>query len=450
MSASHKRSGAVQKPRAPALNVQQVRSDALPSRVDVVIIGGGIIGVSSALFLAQKGVSVALLEKGAIAAEQSSRNWGWCRATMRDPAEIPLVMESLRLWRDRAKLGGADTGFRTTGILFLNGRVAGDEQTHRQWLDRVRAHGLDSRMLSGAEVNSLLPGLRQSAPGALYTPSDGGAEPERAAPEIAEAARRAGAVIVTSCAVRGLARQAGRVSGVVTERGEVACAAVLVAAGAWTRLFCGPLGIDLPQLKLRGSVFRTAPLTGGPDASALGDGFGYRKREDGGYTVSQSDGAVFDLVPDGFRLFRQFFPTYLREKGERPNLRLGQRFWQEWRTPRRWALEAISPFEQARVLDPEPSAAAIRQTIIKLTAAYPVFKGMRVVATWAGMIDVTPDALPVISAIDAIPGLFIATGFSGHGFGIGPGAGKLAAELVSGDQPSVDPRPFRYARFSAG
>ena len=430
------------------MNLQAVRSDAkLPLRADVAIIGGGIIGVSTALFLAQKGVSVVLLEKGIIAGEQSSRNWGWCRASMRDPAEVPLVMQSLRLWRDREQLGGADTGFRTTGILFLNGRVRGDEQTHQEWLDQVRAHGLDSRMLSRAEVEALLPGIRQTTPGALYTASDGGAEPERAAPEIAEAARRAGAAIVTSCAARGLARQAGRVSGVVTEHGEIGCGAVLVAAGAWSRLFCGSLGVDLPQLKVRGSVFRTAPLAGGPSASAVGSGFGYRKREDGGYTVSQSDATIFDLVPDSFRLFSKFFPTYLREKGERPRLRFGQRFWEEWSTPRRWALDAVSPFERVRILDPEPSPAVIKEAIVKLISAYPVFKGMSVVATWAGMIDVTPDALPVISALDAAPGLFIATGFSGHGFGIGPGAGKLAAELICGDRPSVDPHPFRYSRF---
>lgn len=84
----------------------------------------------------------------------------------------------------------------------------------------------------------------------------------------------------------------------------------------------------------------------------------------------------------------------------------------------------------------------------RLIATYPAFKEISVVASWAGMIDVTPDALPVISAIDTVPGLFVATGVSGHGFGIGPGAGNLAAELIAGDQPSVDPHPFRFSRFS--
>jgi glycine/D-amino acid oxidase-like deaminating enzyme len=147
-------------------------------------------------------------------------------------------------------------------------------------------------------------------------------------------------------------------------------------------------------------------------------------------------------------LFGRFLPTYLKEKGERPRLRLGRRFLEEWRTPRRWALDAVSPFERVRILEPEPSEAVIKDAMAKLAAAFPAFRDASIVASWAGMIDVTPDPIPVISPVDAAPGLFIATGFSGHGFGIGPGAGKLAAELISGLRPCVDPHPFRYARFA--
>ena len=85
-----------------------------------------------------------------------------------------------------------------------------------------------------------------------------------------------------------------------------------------------------------------------------------------------------------------------------------------------------------------------------MTEAFPVFHAMQVAESWGGMIDVTPDGLPVISAVDALPGFFIATGFTGHGFGIAPGAGRLMAELVMGETPVVDPTPFRYSRFSDG
>ena len=85
-----------------------------------------------------------------------------------------------------------------------------------------------------------------------------------------------------------------------------------------------------------------------------------------------------------------------------------------------------------------------------MTAAFPAFRDMKVAESWGGVIDVTPDAVPVISAVDTLPGFFIATGFTGHGFGIGPGAGRLMAELVTGETPVVDPTPFRYSRFTDG
>ena len=102
-----------------APRIDQIETDqVIPKRVDVVIIGGGIVGVCTAMFLAEKGVSVALCEKGHIAGEQSSRNWGWVRKTRRDPREIPLVIESLRLWERMNETVEAETGFRTTGIMF--------------------------------------------------------------------------------------------------------------------------------------------------------------------------------------------------------------------------------------------------------------------------------------------------------------------------------------------
>ncbi len=190
-------------------------------------------------------------------------------------------------------------------------------------------------MLSSAEVTRLLPNSTRTWPGALYTPSDGGAEPEKAASAIAEAARRHGAAILSSCAVRGVEQQAGRVSAVVTERGRIACQAVLVAAGVWSRLFCGNLDLRLPQLKVRASVMRTEPLSGGPDISVAGPRFGWRKRQDGGYIVSQAGATIIDIVPDSFRLLPDFLPALKR--GERDlRLRLGHRFVEEWKVPRLW------------------------------------------------------------------------------------------------------------------
>jgi glycine/D-amino acid oxidase-like deaminating enzyme len=422
--------------------------DTLPAHADVVVIGGGIIGTSAALFLAERGISVALVEKGHIAGEQSSRNWGWCRKMVRDPREIPLIIESLRLWQGMNERAQAETGFRTCGIMYLS--ETPDELARLEgWLGHARDYQLDTRAIGGDEVARLLPGSAKKWAGALYTASDGKAEPQLAAPAIAAAARRHGARVVQGCAVRGIERSAGRVAAVVTEKGRIACESVLLAGGAWSRLFCGNLGIDLPQLKVLGSVMRTAPLDGGPEISASGGLFGYRKRMDGGYTIATLGVRTIDLVPDSFRLLPQYLPS-VRLHWKKLRFRVGGRFIEEWQMSRRWGLDEASPFEAVRVLDPAADPYVLERARAAIAEAFPAFREIAVAESWGGMIDVMPDAIPVISAVDALPGFFIATGFSGHGFGIGPGAGRLAADLATGAPPIVDPAPFRLSRFTDG
>jgi len=168
--------------------------------------------------------------------------------------------------------------------------------------------------------------------------------------------------VLTNCAVRGVETNGGRVSGVVTEHGRIDCETVVLAGGAWSRLFCGNISVRLPALNVLASCFRTDPINGAPETAAGGGGFAFRKRLDGGYSIARRGATYNDITPDSFRLFFDF--------------------------------------------------------------------------------------LPVMSHVDSLPGFFLATGFSGHGFGIGPGAGKLAADLVAGDTPAVDPVPYRYGRFS--
>jgi glycine/D-amino acid oxidase-like deaminating enzyme len=431
--------------------VDPVASDAgLPARTGVVIIGGGIIGTSAALFLAEKGHAVVLCEKGQIGAEQSSRNWGWCRTMGRDADEIPLAIESLRLWRGMNQRIGRETGFRQPGIVYLC-ETEKELADREAWLEEARPYQLDARLVRGADLDKVVPGASGRFIAALHTPTDGRAEPAHAAPAIAEAARAAGATILTECAVRGVETKGGRVSGVVTEKGPIACDSVVLAGGAWSRLFCGNVVcgdgvIDLPQLGVRASAFRTAPLNG-PEVSASGSVFAFRKRLDGGYTIARRNANVADITPDSFRLLRQYLPT-LRENYGEIRMRFGRRFFEAWRTPRRWSLDEATPFEAVRVLDPAPREAPLAEARRVLSRAFPVFAGMQVAGSWGGMIDVTPDAVPVIDQVAALPGFFLATGFSGHGFGIGPGAGRLIAELVTGDTPVVDPAPFRFARFA--
>jgi glycine/D-amino acid oxidase-like deaminating enzyme len=429
--------------------VDSVTSDeVLPAATSVVVIGGGIIGTSAALSLAARGIRVVLCEKGYIACEQSSRNWGWCRQAGRDEREMPLIVESLRLWRDMDRLTESATGFRECGVMYVAESEA-DEARFQAWLDMARPYGIGARIVLGEGLKALMPGAQGSYRGALHVPTDGCAEPQKAAPAIARAAQRMGALILAHCAVRGIERGAGRVSAVVTERGSIACEAVILAGGAWTGLFCASLGVRLPQLKVLSSVMRTAPVSDGPDTCTYLNEVGYRKRLDGGYTIARGTGYIVPLVPDSLRYLREYLPT-MRKEGSALKPRLNSQSWRELGAPRRWPLDRPSPFERTRVLDPAPNRALNRQARDAMIRLYPQFRGVPIVQEWGGYIDVTPDVIPYISAVGAVPGLTVATGFSGHGFGIGPGAGRLAADLATGQTPSVDPAPFRLSRFNDG
>ena len=419
----------------------------LPARATVVIIGGGIIGVCTAFFLARDGVNVVLCEKGDIAAEQSSRNWGWCRKMGRDPREVPLAIEALRLWNDMNKMIGAESGFRRVGIVYLC-RTERDLARRGMWLEQVgRSHQIDSRLLTQEQIGLIAPGLAGKWAGALSTPSDGRAEPGHAAPAIALAARRHGAILLTRCAVRSVETTAGRISGVVTEKGPIACEQVVLAAGVWSRLFAGNMGLRLPQLNVRSTVMRIDPVEGGPETSLSGPGFGLRKRLDGGYTVGNWSENPTDIVPDSLRMFRDFLPIWWRHRRE-TRLKLGAGWVRESFVARRWKPDQETPFERVRILDPAPTKQILTRARRRLIEAFPVMHAMNVTDSWAGAIDVTPDGIPVISAVDEVPGFYIATGFTGHGFGISPAAGKLMAQLVQGQRPVVDPAPFRYSRFT--
>jgi glycine/D-amino acid oxidase-like deaminating enzyme len=422
--------------------------EVLPTSTSVVIIGGGIIGVSAAFTLASRGLPVVLCEKGYIACEQSSRNWGWCRQAGRDEREMPLIVESLRLWRDMDRLTESDTGFRTCGVMYV-GENEDDEQRYAAWLEMSLPYEIGTRIVRGDELKALMPGASRAYRCGLYVPTDGCAEPQKAAPAIARAAQRKGAVILAHCAVRGIDRGAGRVSAVITERGRIACDTVILAGGAWTSLFCANLGIRLPQLKVLSSVMRTAPVSNGPDACTYMTDLGYRKRLDGGYTIARGSGYVVPLVPDSFRYFREFLPT-IRKEAAALKPRVNSQSFFEFRAPRRWSLDKPSPFEKTRVLDPAPNKTMNRVALDAMTRLYPQFRQVPIVQEWAGYIDVTPDVVPFISGVGDLPGLTVATGFSGHGFGIGPGAGQLAAELATDEKTAVAITPFRISRFSDG
>lgn len=420
--------------------------DPLPGAADVVVVGGGIVGVSAALTLARRGVSVALVEKGRVGGEQSGRNWGFVRQQGRDVAELPLARRSLAMWDRLSREINDDTGFRRTGVLYATDRPEAAARWE-SYLGHARPLGIGSRMLTGDEVAEMIPGCARRFTAGLHTTEDGRAEPAMATPAIARAARRLGAAVVTRCAVRGFEREGGRIAGVVTERGRIRAGGVILAAGAWSSLLLRPLGYALPQLGVRATVLRTAAA---PEVVAGGltlPDFSMRRRLDGGYSVAISGRWGFDLVPDAFRWMRPFFPAFWQQ---RRNLRLGlgPRFLEALRDARPRGPDAPSPYERVREWDPNPDPRVTRDAMSRLAAAFPALTGVPMAAAWGGVIDITPDAVPVIGLVEGLPGLVVATGFSGHGFALGPAAGELAADLATGATPAVDPAPFRPERLA--
>ncbi|NDW00193.1 FAD-binding oxidoreductase [Salipiger sp. PrR002] len=420
-------------------------STEMPSRTEVVIIGGGIVGLSAALTLAERGVPVVVLEKGRIAAEQSSRNLGWVRKTSRAAPDVPLALAADRLWAGLPERTGHDVGYRQAGIMFL-ARTAAELTAHEAWLQSVEGLDLGARMLSPAEIAAQVPGGQGNWLGGVTTPSDGRAEPTLASSAIAAAAIAKGAHIVEGCAVRCLQTSGGRVSGVVTERGEIACSEVLLAGGLWSRRFLGNHGISLPTLPLTLSAFRTAPMEGPTEAAVGGPDFSFRKHQDGGFIITQRGALSCPLVLDHLLIGTRYMHL-LKDQRALLRITLNEQTCQDLKLARRWKTHSTSPFEKVRVMDPPTIPALNEEALTNLKAAWPVFAEAQIVEAWAGTMDITPDSKPVIDRAEKIPGLTLATGFSGHGFGTGPAAGQLAADLVTGAAPLVDPAPYRFDRF---
>ena len=422
--------------------------DSSPDTADVVVIGGGIVGVSTAWFLAKQGVKVVLCEKGHIAGEQSGRNWGWVRIQGRDTREIPMMQESLRIWDSFKDETGEDVGFVRRGC-FFTARNDKEMKSFDNWMRIAGDFDIDTRLLDASELDHHIPDSATSWAGAIYTESDGRAEPHMAAPAFARAAQRAGASVLTSCAVRGLETSGGAVSAVVTEHGVIRTSVVLCAAGAWTSLFCRSLGIAVPQLKVRGTVARTAPCEKVLDGNVFDEALGIRRREDGGYTLAHGTILQHPITPATFRWSLKFIPALLQEL-KTLRLSFGKEFFEELSMPRQWALDQVTPFEQTRVLNPAPSQMVLKGIRRNFDKMFPQLADTPIVESWAGMVETSPDVVPMISAIDEIPGFHIATGFSGHGFGLGPGAGKAIAGLLTGNDTGIDLAPLRLSRFFDG
>lgn len=425
-------------------------SPEFPKDVDVAIIGAGIIGVCTAYELARKGHKVALLEKGVVAGEQSCRNWGWVRQQNRDLHELSLATLSVRRWAELGPELGRDLGFRQEGSLSCTDDPAVVAKWET-WIRSAAEQGYRSEMLTAQQAKERTPGSTTRWIAGAWSPTGSRAEPSMAAPAIAEGAKALGVSLQQNCAVRGLDIANGTVKGVWTERGLVRAASVVAAGGAWTSRFLRRHGIDLPVANIGATAMRTTPTQQVlPEGTFGGNGLAMRRRVDGGYTVSVPGYGSLDLAPQNLRYATRFYQMYRAKIAKKLTYRVNSSFWNGPEAAGSWSMDGVSPFEKIRVLDPAPQRWLVDLALANLKKEFPALSGAQIAGAWGAYIDTSPDLVPVISTVDTLAGLVVAASFSGHGFGIGTGAGVLASQLVTGEAPCVDTAPYRLSRFSDG
>ena len=425
--------------------------DPLPEKTDVMIIGGGIAGIMTAWYLNKAGKNVLVCEKGRVAGEQSCRNWGYVRQAGRDIAELPMMIDCIPDWQELQKEIGDAVGFRQIGSLFTNDNeevLAGYEQ----WAKLGRDHGLETGLVGPKQISQILGMDHKPYLGGLYTKSDGCAEPFTAVPAIAECLHAKGNISIReNCAVRTLDIEGGKITGVHTEDGYIRADQVLVAGGIWSGRLLKNHGLHFPQLLGNTTISRTEPVEdqraitfGHPDAC-------FRARADGGYNLMPGEIMEHEICYETFAHALQFLPALKRYRDHTSVIAgLYEGFGRRLFSKRRWTKDDVTPFEKTRALNPRLSKKHVRKILPAMAKHFPELAQLKIVESWTGATDLTPDVLPALGKIKRYEGLYIASGLSGHGFGLGPAVGKVLADVITGRPDKYDISALRFERFSDG
>jgi sarcosine oxidase subunit beta len=362
--------------------------------VDIVIVGGGIVGASCAYFLAERGAEVLLLEAGRIGREASGVNAGGVRQQARALPEMPLALESVRLWADLERRLEVPLEYERCGDLRIV-ENAEDAARLRAVAARERETGLALEWVDGAALRALVPSIGPGVLGGTFCPTGGQANPLRVAAAIGRRARDLGAIVWEGCPVRALARD-GEGFALDCAHGRVRASRVVLAAGAWTPIVAEGLGARLPISLFVPQMQATVPLP--PVLGTVLLGF-TRKLS----MKQMRSGAV--LVGGGKRGWGDLVT---RAKGlAAESMRLG-------------AVDAVE--------------------------VLPLLGRTETTRTWVGLEGLTSDEMPIIDCLET-DRVYVGAGFCGHGFAIGPVVGRLLAEWLLDGTPSMDVSAFRLNRF---
>jgi sarcosine oxidase subunit beta len=367
-------------------------------KADVIVIGGGIVGCSTALHLARKSQRVVLLERDQAGIRASGVNFGGVRQHGRALAEIPLSFRSRAIWADLASLIGTDGEFTVTGHLRL-ARQESDINLLQLHLQAVSLYGLQLEFLDRSDLDRRFPWLGRHVIAATYCPSDGQANPRLVAPAFAAAARQAGATLIEGAEVVS-GRHDGGLFHIPTRDGRRFESPLLVnAAGAWADQVAAWFGDrvslvpEVPQVM----VTEPAPYRFQPVMGVVGGDLYFRQ------------------IPRGNVIFGG-----------------GQG-------------RADADHTRSRPL-PEISASAAAEA----ARIVPEIRNLNIIRSWTGVDGDTIDGSPIIGPSTTTPGLFHAFGFCGHGFQLGPGVGAVLAELIVDGRSDTDIHGLGIARFDGG
>ena len=360
------------------------------------MVGGGVVGASTAFHLAEAGVDVLLLERGELAGGSTSKAAGGVRAQFSDPVNIELGQRSLRAFEDFARRPGGEIDLKQHGYLFLLSDPE-DVAAFERSVSLQNEFGVPSRMLTVAEACGLSPFVvADGLLAAVFSPTDGHCTPEAVVQGYAQAARQHGAVIRRHCEVTGIEMTGGRITSVRTSLGEVATSTVVCAAGAWSAAVGEMAGVELPVRPLRRQILVTEAMSGLPP--------------DMPFTIDFSTSFYFHDEGPGLLIG-------MSDPDEEYGFRLG--------TDDGWLTDL--------------SAAVARRA--------PALSEVGVAHGWAGLYEITPDHNALVGEAPEAGRFLYATGFSGHGFLQGPAIGEVMRDLVLGHTPVVDVSALNARRF---